>query len=178
MVLAMATCCLEGTSLTDLFGGDHLCRRQRQFSGCKGMPRLPSASCHTRSPQILLSGVLCPRPRVFILLCQAASVASLPSDFGMWIRLLISIVVHSFFINRDRRNQGSRRLPSRRWGLLSNLTTRVPIAKMPSTAIAPCSSYIRMESTKSPYDTAGARSRYLTTISFFAEDYTPLPNFP
>ena len=150
MVLATATCCLEGTSLTDLFGGDHSRRRQRRFSGCKGMPRLPSASCHTRSPRIPLSGVLCPGPRVFILLRQAASVASLPSDFGMWIRSLISIVVHSFFIDRDGRNQGLRRLPSRRWGLLSNLTTRVPIAKMPLTAIAPCSSYIRTESTKSP----------------------------
>ena len=150
MVLATPTCRLEGTSPTILFGGDHSRRRQRRFSECKGMPRLPSASCYARCPRIPLFGVLHSGPGVFILLRQAASVPSLPSDFGMWIRSLISNVVHSFIYDRGGGIQSLRRLPSRRWGLLSNLTTRVPIAKMPSTAIAPCSSYIRMESTKSP----------------------------
>ena len=95
--LETATCSLERPSSTIVLGGNHPCCRERRLSWCKGVPRLPSAPCYTRSSRIPLSGVFHPRPCLFVLLCQAASVPPSSSDFRMWILSLVCLFIIHFF---------------------------------------------------------------------------------
>ena len=149
----MPTCCLEGTSLRIILGWDYSCHRQRWFPGCNRMPRLSGMWHQTGSPWILLYGMPCPGAGVSVLLCQATSVPSLPSNFSMWFGHAYSIIVHSLFLGRGGKIQGLRRLPSKQWGLCCNLITQVFVT-IPSPVIAPCLSSIWMGFTRSTYDTA------------------------
>jgi hypothetical protein len=82
MLLETAACCLEGASSTIVLGRNYPFCRERGLSGCKGLPRLSSTSHYPSCIGIPLPGVFRPRPCMFILLPQATSVPSPPSNFG------------------------------------------------------------------------------------------------
>ena len=73
IVIAMAPCCLEGTSLPVILRRNHPFCRKRRFSWWKGLSRLLGMSCHTRYSQVPLLGVPYPQSCLSFLLHQAAS---------------------------------------------------------------------------------------------------------
>ena len=136
MVLETATCRLERTSSTIIFGRDHLSRRARRLSECKGLPRLPSTPRYTTCPRISLFGVSHPRPCVFVLLRQATSVPPSSSNFGAWIYLPV-FINNSFSIRRNGLVQGLRKSASNLLASWSNLTTLVHFPRIQFLATAP-----------------------------------------